>query len=876
MEIPLAISPLALGDAAIAGAALVLTTYEAWLYARRRQNPEHLWIAAICASAVAYAGLMAIHYSVGQEAAVILSRLEGAALATASCAALAWALVLGSAASVKNIRLLLITWGVLTTLVLSPWVITSTYPVEPFLGHSLFWRRIQTPLVAAFQATGLVLVVAGLFVSMRAPPERRSAARHFQVGAGLWGAAGLYAAASGLFHRAPSFSVIEYGFCAFAVSLVAHDVRRFMLALASSERAADTAEQKHRVLEALHRDVVASVGDGVVLLDADGCVRLWNPTLVRLTGVTEASALARPLWDVLGLDDPDRRLAQQGLDAAMRGETFTTAPIAIGNGQHRVSTVWTVAPFDSDSTRGAIAVLHDVTAVEDARAAVVKSERNLKALIESLPDAIAVLSGPKILYINAALSTLLGLEPAESLGGLSASRLVHAADRQRLQELEANGPTVQLRLNARHRTLVAEVQKVAIEFDGAPAEALLARDVTERNDVTARMMELDRMVAVGTLAAGVGHEINNPLAYVAANLEELRFKLRPPTQVDAETRSLVEDSLKGTKRIRDIVQAISAFSRSGAERHSTSLAEAVQSAVAMAGNEIRHRARLELDHRGELYVVANEAELAQVILNLLVNASQAVRDGGPESNRIHVRTFGRDGRAICEVTDTGIGMSPEVVARIFDPFFTTKPVGEGTGLGLSICRQTLRALGGEIEVESQPGVGSTFRMVLPVSEAVTEPIRLVKTPSEPMTRRLRVMLVDDESDLVRALARPLRREFELTECASADDALEHLARSADYDVIVTDLMMPGKSGMDLYALINENYPRLAPRVLFTTGGAFTAEAKTFCAEMAGRVLSKPVVAAELRHRIADVAARATADEAKLSSADTGTGEPGRV
>ncbi|MCK6532560.1 MAG: ATP-binding protein [Polyangiaceae bacterium] len=840
----MSVSILSIGDSVLGGAAALLTAYELWLFSRRPAHAEHLWMGVTSLMAAAYAGLMAVHYNVGAEAALLLSRIEGAVLGVTAFATLAWSLTVAGRATPRALTVLWACALLPVGLTLSPWLITGVHPVTQPLGEGVFWRRNVSPGVTALLLVGLALLGGALVVSTRAPPERRREVRHFQLGIGLWGLTALYSAVSIWLGQQAAFSTTEYGFTALAASVVAHDVKRFMEALAQSEHAAESNASKHRALELLHHDVVSSIGEGVVVLDAAQRVRLWNPVAAQLANVPTDSALGERLWDLLRIAAKDEKTLAAKLAQAARGSTVTTAPITQHDHRGRVQVVWTIAPFGHDG--GVIAVLRDVTSEQAARAALIRSEKNSRALIESLPDAIAVLQGDQILYINAALSNLLELSAEDSLSGLRAGRLVHHADRQRLQAIREGGTPAELRLSSRHRSITAEVACVPIEFDGAPAQALIARDVTDRNELTARMMELDRMVAVGTLAAGVGHEINNPLAYLTANLEELELSLG---KGPAEPKVLVDEALQGARRIRDIVQAISGFSRAAPERHATSLRDAVQSATTMAGNEIRHRARLSIDHQQDFYVSANEAELGQVLLNLLVNACHAVHEGGPEKNEIRVRTYSENGRAVCEVSDTGSGIPANVLPRIFDPFFTTKPVGQGTGLGLSICRQTVRSLGGDIEVESELGVGTTFRVLLPAVEPTTEPLRLAKRVSAPPTRSLRVMLVDDDEALLRSLARPLRRHFDLTLCVSAEEALERLERGEELDAVVTDLMMPGTSGMELYATVERRFPKVAERMLFTTGGAFTPEATAFCAKVADRILPKPISVAELKERV---------------------------
>lgn len=862
------ISPLSLGDAAVFGAALLASAYELWLFARRPNAREHLWMGLISAMAAVYAALMMVHYNVGRDTAVILTRFEGGALASASCAALAWILEVSGRGTPRAHRALAVVWAVLVGATLSPWVIRDTYAVEPWLGGAVFWRRVQTPAVSALQSAGIGMLLLGLWLSTRAPAERKTEARHFQVGIGLWSADALHTTVTNVLGRPLPLSTVEYGFMAFAVSLVAHDARRYMRALASSEQATESALSRQRELEALHREVVASIGDGVVVLDSEHRVLVWNPVAAELTGRTREQAAGRRLCELIEVASADRKTLEAALGETARGRTVTTVPIALRAAGRSVQVVWTLAPFAAGAgTRGAIAVLHDVSVEQAARAALIRSEKNSRALIDSLPDAVAVLVGDRILYLNAALTSLLGLDPEDSLSGLSAGRLVHHGDRQALRAIREGGPPAELRLSSRRRSILAEVRCVPIEFDGAPAQALIARDVTEKNELTARMMEVDRMVAVGTLAAGVGHEINNPLAYVTTNLEELRAHLQA-SPLDPEPRLLLEEAIQGARRIREIVQAISSFSRTSVERSTASLSEAIHSAVAMAGNEIRHRARISVEHRGDHYVAASESELAQVLLNLLINAGQAIAEGDVDANEVRIRAYSdldaEPMQVVLEVSDTGCGIDPQILPRIFDPFFTTKPVGRGTGLGLSICRQTVRALGGQLEVESEVGVGSTFRVRLPAAEAETAPLRLASRSSAAPRPRLRVMLVDDEERLLRALSRPLRRHFDLTLCVSAAEALERLESDEPLDAVVTDLMMPGTSGIELYEQIRARFPEMADRVLFTTGGAFTEESRAFCGRMGDRVLPKPIAIAELRERLWALPKRPSEEAAKAS------------
>jgi signal transduction histidine kinase len=249
----------------------------------------------------------------------------------------------------------------------------------------------------------------------------------------------------------------------------------------------------------------------------------------------------------------------------------------------------------------------------------------------------------------------------------------------------------------------------------------------ERRRLLGRLEEAERFAALGRLAASVGHEINNPLAYILSNLRYLSTELRDLTKSEEERERWQEveealgDALHGAERVRKIVQALKTLARAQIEPPSqVDLNAVLDRTLEMMEQELRRRARLVKDYGVSRPVMGDEGRLGQVFLNLLLNAVQAIPEGQPESHEIRVTTR-QDlaGNAIVEVRDTGHGIAPEILPRIFEPFFTTKEAGEGTGLGLSICHATIEAMGGEIEVQSEPGRGSTFRILLPPLQATS-------------------------------------------------------------------------------------------------------------------------------------------------------------
>ncbi|NMO23429.1 histidine kinase [Pyxidicoccus fallax] len=273
--------------------------------------------------------------------------------------------------------------------------------------------------------------------------------------------------------------------------------------------------------------------------------------------------------------------------------------------------------------------------------------------------------------------------------------------------------------------LEATVRERTAELEAANAK--LSRSLEQLRATQAQLLFADRLIALGRIAAGVGHEINNPLAFILSNLEyihqELQQKEQLPEQERQEVLEALAETRDGAERIRLIVRDLQSLTR--AEDVGTGpsdLAAVLRTAAKMAMHELRHRARLVLDCEGLPLVQGNGARLGQVFLNLLLNAAQAIAPGNVEENEVRVvARVSLPGPVVVEVRDTGCGISPEHRERIFDPFFTTKPLGVGTGLGLAVCHGIVTALGGTLTVDSQPGQGSTFRVTLPVAGAFAQP-----------------------------------------------------------------------------------------------------------------------------------------------------------
>jgi signal transduction histidine kinase len=421
----------------------------------------------------------------------------------------------------------------------------------------------------------------------------------------------------------------------------------------------------------------------------------------------------------------------------------------------------------------------------------------------------------------------------------------------------------------------AGAQDYVLKGDLTRLPAAVEREVremalrAEQRRMREQLVISERMASAGMLAAGVAHEINNPLAIAVANLdyatEFLARRARtlnqdespeadkdPPADDGSDDLAALDEPLRDARealqRIRDIVRDVKLFSRPEDDAmRSIDVQQVLDSSIRMAWNEIRHRANLVKSYGPVPRIRANESRLGQVLLNILVNAAQAIPEGTADRNEIRVTTgTSRDGSAYVEVRDTGCGIPKEHLDRIFDAFFTTKPVGEGTGLGLAICYRIVAELGGRIEIESQVGQGTLFRLVFPAAsgDAPSEAAPVVFAPS---TRRGRVLVVDDEEAMGRALERSLRAHHDVVVVHRARDALALVADGERFDALIADVMMPEVGGVELHERLAEIAPDQRARMIFVTGGAFTVAAREFL-DRAGRpTLEKPVdVAALLR------------------------------
>ncbi len=402
-------------------------------------------------------------------------------------------------------------------------------------------------------------------------------------------------------------------------------------------------------------------------------------------------------------------------------------------------------------------------------------------------------------------------------------------------------PTFEARV---HR---ADGREIALEYGvgattvyGQPGSVIFIRDATERLRLQAQLIRADRLAALGTMAAGVAHEINNPLAFVQLALENIERRLADSSGTgEPAIRALLADVHHGIDRIAAVARQLRTFSRTDdvpatEPPPQSSLREVLLNACRMVEREIQGRGRLEIDV-GELPLVRGDArQLEQVFVNLLLNAAQAL-DPARSDGRVELQARREGDRLWVLVRDNGKGIAPEDLARVFDPFFTTKSVGLGTGLGLSICHMILQSIGGDIAIESPPGKGTSVRVTLAVGDAIeaSEP-----EPAAPSARavRMRILVMDDEEPILRLIARGLGAQHEVVSAGSCREATAHLT-DGHFDLVLLDLRMPDGGGAQLCEWLARERPDLLSRVVLMTGGV-NAEPVS-AAGLSVPVLNKP-------------------------------------
>ena len=684
-----------------------------------------------------------------------------------------------------------------------------------------------------------------------------------------------------------------------ATQQVLHDLRVHQLELELQNEELRRVHHELETSRARYFDLYDLAPIGYLTLTESGVIQEANLKAAELLGEARSELVGQPLTRFILPADQDIYYAHRQQLADTTVDRFCELRLGRNRDVPRWVALNTIVTAASDGARVCRAIIQDIHDRKRTETTLKESELRHRVLFEQSPDPLLTLEPPdwNISAVNAATVALFGVRGRETL--ISHALLDNSPEFQsdgKSSSVQSQTMTdVALRDGCHSYSWTycrpsgeefpATVLLTRLEVGGMPLLQARIRDETGAKAAQVRLAQADRLASMGMLAASVAHEINNPLAYVLYNIESLTEDLPKVEAAVAQVHSVLqnrvgaevteaafgnaaailtpsalhdlteraEEALGGTERIRSISQAIGTFSRvERSQSSSVDLNYAVECAITMAHTDIKLLAQLTID-LGEIPPVqATIGKLSQVFLNLLINATHAFDASKVEHNRLTVRTWCEGNDVLAEVRDTGQGMSKEQLSRIFEPFYTTKGVGMGSGLGLSICRNILTEFGGDIRAESEPGRGSRFIIRLPADlgeekqpaeTAVAEPARA--------TLRGRLLVVDDEPAIRTLMVRLLGQQHDIVTAESGKEAQLLLEHDSAFDVILCDLMMPGMTGMDLHEWLVAENAKLAGRMVFITGGAFTPKATDYLASADILTLEKPYEPVMLRQVVTE-------------------------
>jgi signal transduction histidine kinase/DNA-binding NarL/FixJ family response regulator len=522
--------------------------------------------------------------------------------------------------------------------------------------------------------------------------------------------------------------------------------------------------------------------------------------VIEVTGVGavgRCNSSARALLPGL---EPGALLTEAGLDERGREQLLTTVVAAQRNGRAAglLDTGERLQRIEAVSVAGAsdtLVFLTDSSENLTARREAERSANQLRAILRSAQDGVALLYRRQVLYANDAWRELTDSRDAPE-GWLLDEVVEGRSLAARLTELsqEDGNRAIDVRLGeGTAREVLAELTAAAVEYEGKNCVLVMARDLTARRQLEAQIARNERLASLGMLIAGVAHEINNPLTYTLGNLESLSIRVdqNPASLGTEEAREAVRDSIDGCQRIATIIRELRSFYRSDDQQVALlDPNQVVRDAVRIVAPKCSSVARLDMELGEVPAVLGVQTSLVQVLINLIVNAIDAMPERDAADNVVRVSTGCRAHDIRIEVADNGRGIPPEDLSRIFEPFFS-RGKATGTGLGLTISRNMVEQMNGWIDVDSRVGTGTRF--IVHLEAASRKPnARSSEPPAVPsaLIAQARILVVDDEPLVARSVSRLLCSASEVICVHSVTSALDILLARPDIDLVISDWVMP--------------------------------------------------------------------------------------
>jgi PAS domain S-box-containing protein len=555
--------------------------------------------------------------------------------------------------------------------------------------------------------------------------------------------------------------------------------------------------------------------DAIILTDKDGIILFWSTGAGRTYGFSKEEAIGNithnllqtksgiPVKDILGIVEREGRWEGELVHTCKEGKEVI------------VHSRWALRLNEVSGTPEIMEVNRDISERKRAERALMESEERYRVAIESASDGIAIVKGDEHVYVNARFAEMFGYKDANEVIGKPLLQTVHPDDLKMvsaINRMRQMGEPVPVRYEFRGikkdgSLRYIEVSAARTHYRGEPVSLAYLRDITDYKNLEDQLRQSQKMEAIGTLAGGIAHDFNNILAAIIGFSEMVEEDLPPGDASIPHVQRVINAAYRG----RELVQQILAFSRKTEHaRHAVSISFVAKETIQLLRASIPTTIEIIFDNAATSdTILATPVEVQQVLLNLATNAALSMQEqGGILHIRISDTVVEPDAQILDSeivpgeyvqlvVRDTGTGIAPDLMERIFEPYFTTREVGQGTGMGLAVVYGIVKSLHGSVTVESEPGVGSTFQILLP--KVTTEKRTDAPLFEQSLTGKERVLFIDDEEFLVEwGQALLERMGYEVTAMNDSAEALETFSSDPSrFDLVITDQTMPRITGLNL-------------------------------------------------------------------------------